>query len=68
MNENQLNASRRNKAGWKIAEWCLETGISRSKAYMLMTASPPALDTVRLGRSRIVLTPPSEFLRSLKQA
>jgi hypothetical protein len=66
MHENQVIASRP-KSGWKILEWCQEAGISRSSAYNLLTASPPALDSVKFGRSRIITTPPAEFLRSLKQ-
>jgi lambda repressor-like predicted transcriptional regulator len=67
MHENQTIAGR-HKSGWKILEWCAETGISRSSAYNLLTADPPRLESVKFGRSRIVTTPPSEFLRSLKQS
>ena len=65
MQENQAIAGR-HKSGWKILEWCAETGISRSSAYNLVTADPPRLEAVKFGRSRIITTPPADFLRSLK--
>ena len=55
------------KSGWKILEWCAETGISRSSAYNLLTADPPRLEAVKFGRARIITTPPAVFLESLKQ-
>jgi len=65
MHEDQAIDSR-HKAGWRIPQWCQETSVSRSTCYNLMDAK--RLQAVKLGRSRIILTPPSEFLRSLQQS
>jgi hypothetical protein len=56
----------RPKSGWRIPQWCEATGVSRSTCYNLMAAK--ALDSVKLGRARIIVTAPDDFLASLKQA
>ena len=66
MHENQVIASRP-KSGWKILEWCAETGISRSSAYNLLTSDPPRLEAVKFGRARIITTPPAELLERHKE-
>jgi len=56
----------RPKSGWRIPQWCEATGVSRSTCYNLLTAK--TLNSVKLGRARIIVTPPAEFLSSLKPA
>jgi hypothetical protein len=51
------------KAGWRIPEWCANTGISRSMAYLLMGSG--AVQSVKSGRSRIIVTSPTDYLSSL---
>ena len=65
MHDNQTIDSR-HKAGWRIPQWCAEASVSRSTCYNLMDAK--RIDAVKLGRARIVLTPPIDFLHSLKQS
>ena len=48
------------KFGWRVREWCAAVGISRSTVYRLMAAD--ALNSVTVGKTRIILTHPREFL------
>jgi hypothetical protein len=54
------------KVGWRIPEWSAATGIGRSSIYELIDDELIAL--VKHGRSRIILTPPRDYLRSLADA
>jgi hypothetical protein len=53
------------KAGWSIPSWCADTDISRSKTYQLLSAG--VIQSVKVGRSRIIVTSPADFLGSLAQ-
>ncbi len=52
-----------NKAGWRINEWGPAVGIGRSQVCELIAAG--AIDSVKLGAARIIVTSPTDFLASL---
>ncbi|MCC7274765.1 MAG: hypothetical protein IT561_18995 [Alphaproteobacteria bacterium] len=54
------------KVGWRVNEWCAAVGIRRTTAHHLMVRQE--ITTVRLGRARIITTPPAAFLASLAPA
>jgi hypothetical protein len=54
------------KVGWRPAEWHKAAGFSRSKLYELIRDG--RVDSVEVDGMRIILTPPEEFLRSLKKS
>lgn len=51
------------KAGWRVAEWARDTGLSRSYAYDLMKAKTIAFK--KAGTARIITTSPAAYLASL---
>jgi hypothetical protein len=61
--DNQLIMSR-SKSGWRIPQWSADTGLSRSTVYNLLDAK--AIESVKAGKCRIIITPPSDYLASLK--
>jgi hypothetical protein len=52
--------SQSDKFGWRVLEWCAAVGVSRSTAYRLLSAD--AVKSVTVGKTRIILTHPREFL------
>ena len=52
------------KRGWRVREWYPQVGISRAWTWRLIKDGK--IRTVKLGRARIIVTPPSEFLSKLK--
>lgn len=48
-------------AGWKIAQWCEDTSISRATFYLL--AIKPR--TVKLGRRTVVIESPQAYLQRI---
>jgi len=54
------------KAGWRIAEWHRDAGVSRSKTYELLEDGK--IQSVKVGAARIITTSPAEFLASLAAA
>jgi hypothetical protein len=63
--ERRASASRaqagRTKFGWKPREWAVAACCSRSYTYMLLAAGE--IESVKLGRARVILTDPEDFLR-----
>ena len=57
--------NRSSKAGWRIDEWCADTGCKRSYVYELIKENKIA--SVKLGGMRVIITPPSELLASLAE-
>lgn len=51
------------KRGWRVREWYPQVGISRAWTWVLIKEGK--IKTVKLGRARIIVTPPSEFLANL---
>lgn len=51
------------KAGWRIAEWCEDVGVSRSYTYELLSAKK--INSVKAGAARIITTAPSDYLARL---
>lgn len=51
------------KFGWRVPEWSAATGISRSSVYELMKEK--AVQSVKFGGARIIVTPPATWLASL---
>lgn len=53
------------QAGWHVAQFCRAVGISRTNFY---TMTPKALrpHSVALGRRRIVIESPADWLRRVK--
>jgi hypothetical protein len=52
------------KRGWRIKTWADQVEVSRSTVYNLMDAH--RIDSVKLGKARIITTSPAEFLASLR--
>lgn len=48
------------RAGWRPKEWAEQVGISRAMVYDLMARGE--LKTVKVGKTRIVIESPREFL------
>lgn len=57
-------SSENGKVGWRVREWYPEVGISRTGTWRLIKAGK--IKTVKLGKVRIIVTPPSEFLATLE--
>jgi hypothetical protein len=59
-------AERRNdvKHGWRVPEWAAAAGCSRAFVYNLLKEKK--LESVKLGRSRIILTHPADYLAALR--
>jgi len=53
------------KAGWAILEWSAAVGCGRSYTYELLTAG--RITSVKLGRRRLIITPPAQFLAELAE-
>ena len=51
------------KSGWRPKQWADETGVSRSTVYNLIEAKK--LHAVKLGRARVIVTSPADYLASL---
>jgi excisionase family DNA binding protein len=52
------------KAGWRVREWAADVGVSRAYVYKLLSRG--ALDSVKLGKSRIITTRPADYLASFR--
>jgi hypothetical protein len=50
--------------GWPVNDWARASGISRASVYELLAAE--ALETVKFGGKRLILTHPRAWLESLK--
>lgn len=57
---------RQTKSGWRPREWGDATGICRSKIYDLLDAG--AIQSVKVGRARVITTDPADYLASLAEA
>jgi hypothetical protein len=55
--------ARTTKAGWRVEEWASDCGLSRSYAYNLLARG--AIESVHVGRNRIITTPPRDYLAGL---
>jgi hypothetical protein len=53
------------KAGWRVIAWSDAVGCSRSYTYILIKTK--RIESVLLGRSRIITTAPADFLKSLER-
>ena len=51
------------QVAWPVPDWCQAMGVGRSKTYELMKDG--AIDSVLIGRRRLIITPPDEFIRRL---
>lgn len=51
------------KAGWRVPRWCREADVGKSTTHALIKSGK--LRSVRLGRARIILTSPREYLERL---
>jgi hypothetical protein len=59
-------AERRNdeKCGWRVPEWAAAAACSRAFVYNLLKEKK--LESVKLGRSRVILTHPADYLAALR--
>lgn len=55
-----MNKTPTERIGWSVRAWCGATGVGRSTVYTLLANG--ALDSVRVGRRRIIKTRPADFL------
>jgi excisionase family DNA binding protein len=60
-----MDPTKSTKAGWATDEWCKDTGVGRSTSYELESAGK--IKAVRVGKKRIIITPPAAFLASLAE-
>ena len=60
MNSNEEGTTKR---GWRAQEWASDVGISRTSVWRLMKDGK--IESVMLGKSRIITTTPSEFIATL---
>jgi hypothetical protein len=52
------------RRGWRINAWANAVGVSRAYVYAsLLTTN--RIESVKVGRSRVIVTSPDEFLASL---
>ena len=51
------------KRGWTVTEWRLEVGISSASTWRLIRDHQ--VKAVKMGRRRLITTPPAEFLANL---
>ncbi len=58
-----MDTTKSTKAGWATQEWCNDTGVGRSTSYELEAEGK--IKAVRVGKRRIIVTPPAAFLASL---
>lgn len=49
---------------WSVKDWCAITSIGLTKAYELI--NDQSIESVKHGHSRLILTPPSTYLQSLR--
>jgi hypothetical protein len=54
------------RAGWRVNPWADAVGISRSQVYEFIKAG--MVRTVKIGGSRIIVTPPDQFLAEQAKA
>ena len=54
------------KAGWRVAEWAADTGLSRSFTYQLLAAGK--LAAVKIGTARVITTSPAAYLEAQRRA
>ena len=62
----QQPAASPTKAGWRVREWSNDVGCSQSTTWELIAAR--RIESVKLGASRIILTPRVVFLASLRDS
>jgi hypothetical protein len=55
----------RKKFGWRVNEFAHACGCSRAFVYILISRG--RIQSVKLGRSRVILTHPGDFLEGLQQ-
>jgi hypothetical protein len=60
------SGSQTQKFGWRVSEFAAAVGLSRAHIYNLMGEG--RLDSVKLGKARIITTSPGAFLESLRAA
>ena len=60
-----MDTEKSTKAGWATNEWCSDTGVGRSTSYELEAEGK--IRAVRVGKRRIIITPPAVFLASLAE-
>lgn len=54
------------KCGWRVNEWASAVSLSRARVYELL--ADQTIASVRCGGARIIVTPPKQFLESLRDA
>ena len=54
------------RAGWRINPWAEAVGLSRSQVYEFIKTG--MIRTVKIGGSRIITTPPDQFLAEQAKA
>jgi hypothetical protein len=55
------------RRGWRINQWAHEVGVSRAYVYASLL-STNRIESVKVGRARVITTSPDEFLASLPSA
>jgi hypothetical protein len=53
------------KVGWRVREWAAAVGCCRAQVYLMLNRGE--LDSVKVGRMRIITTSPDQFLTKAAQ-
>jgi hypothetical protein len=56
------------QVGWRPSAWAAAANVSRSTAYNLMygkVRGAPPLESVKIGKARVIITPPAEYIAAL---
>lgn len=56
---------RTTQVGWSVRSWCSDTDLSQAYVYQLLAAK--RIDSVKIGKKRLIMTPPADFLESLRE-
>jgi hypothetical protein len=56
--------SKPEQVAWSVRNWCAATDLSPAYCYELLAAGK--IQSVKVGGKRLIVTPPREFLASLR--
>jgi hypothetical protein len=65
------NAINHQQVGWRVSAWAAAAKVSRSTTYNLMNGKVPGaprLESVKIGKARVIITPPAAYVASLPRA
>jgi hypothetical protein len=60
-----LQMNENDKVAWRVAEWSNAVGVSKTTVFDLIKAD--AVETFKLGRSRMITTSPQTFIQRMRE-